>query len=55
MWMLFLYARLKNRTYYVMPLGFRPPSVNFLFPANSYYNLHPIKLKLDIYLDHDVK
>ena len=30
-------------------------SVNFLFPANSSYSLHPIKLKLDIWLDHDVE
>ena len=26
----------------------------FSFPANSSYSLHPIKLKFDIQLDHDV-
>ena len=30
-------------------------SVNFSFPANSFYSLHPIKLKLDLKLDHDVE
>ena len=57
-----LYARLKNRTYFVMPLGVRPSvslslhsSVNFLFLDNSSYSLHLIKLKLDTWLDHDVE
>ena len=30
-------------------------SIMFWFPANSPYNLHPIKLKLDLQLDHDVE
>ena len=44
--------------------GYSPPnissyaplkiSVDFSFPANSSYSLHQIKLKLGIYLDHDV-
>ena len=29
--------------------------VNFSFPANSSYSLHPMKLKLDLQLDHDVE
>ena len=45
--------------------GYSPPNINicatlkfFLnssFPANSSYSLQPIKLKLDIQLDHDVE
>ena len=45
-----------------MPLCVRPslrlsvcPSVNFSFPDNSSYSLHPIKLELDIQLDHYVE
>ena len=30
-------------------------SVNFSFPANSSHSLYPIKLKLYLYLDHDVE
>ena len=37
----FLYARLKN----VRFMLYRP-SVNFSFPDNSSYSLHPIELKL---------
>ena len=29
--------------------------VTISFPANSSYSLHPIDLKLDIYIDHDVE
>ena len=43
----FLYARLKNGTYCILLLGVCR-SVNFSFPDNSSYSLHPIKLKLDI-------
>ena len=46
----FLYARLKNGTYYVTGYGVRLSvrPYTFLFPANSSYSLHPIKLKLGI-------
>ena len=30
------------------------PSETFSFLANSSYSLHPIKLKLGVWLDHDV-
>ena len=30
-------------------------SINFSFLSCSSYNLHLIKLKLDLYLDHDVE
>ena len=46
--------------------GYSPPNTNrvmplckflyfFVLQANSSYSLHPIKLKLDLYLDHDVE
>ena len=32
-----------------------PFEKNFLFPANSSYSLHPIKLNFDLLLDHGVE
>ena len=41
--------------YYAPRHPFVRLSVNVAFLENSSYTLHPIKLKLDIILDHDVE
>ena len=56
----FLYTCLKNGMYYIMGSGISSSirlSINFLvfWLTKSSYSLHPIKLKLGLYLDHDVE